>query len=148
MLAGTSSMRSSIEYRSGRRNSTRTATRAGSIASAVRPRVTPHTSTSRSPRASRLLRPRLAGPVDHVFVAGELLDTHRPAGMKAIGRYTDLRTHAEIATVRELGRGIVQHDGAVHALQKALSGGAIVVDDGIGMGRAIACDVFDGAVHA
>ena len=59
------------------------------------------------------LRPRLPRPAHHVFEARQLLGAHRAAGVQAVGRDADLRAHAELAAVGELGRGVVQHDAAV-----------------------------------
>ena len=68
--------------------------------------------------------PDLAAAAHHVLVRRELLHAHRPARMKAIGGDADLRAHAELAAVGELRGGVVQHDGAIHALEEALRGGA------------------------
>ena len=68
--------------------------------------------------------------------------------MEAIGGDADLRAHAELASVGELRRGVVQHDRAVHPLQKALRRRLILGDDGFGMRRAVLGDVRDRAVDA
>ncbi len=41
--------------------------------------------------------------------------------------------HAKLTAVGELGRGVVQHDGAVDPRQKALGGVAAFHDDAIGV---------------
>ena len=71
-------------------------------------------------RAGRV-RANLAAAAHHVFVGGELLDAHGPARMKAVGGDADLRAHAELAAIGELRRGVVQHDGAVDALEESLA---------------------------
>ena len=44
-----------------------------------------------------------------------IVDANRAAGMEPARRDANLRAHAELATVRKLGRGIVQDNGAVDA---------------------------------
>ena len=41
--------------------------------------------------------------------------------MNSTGRYADLRTHAEFATIRELGRRIVQEYCAIYASEETRS---------------------------
>src|ERR1700758_88485 len=68
-----------------------------------------------------------------VLVTGELLDPDRPAGVKTVGGDADLRAHAELTAVGELGGRVMQHDCAVDALQEALGGGAVLGDDRFGV---------------
>lgn len=54
----------------------------------------------------------LAGPYlprapDNVFIACQLLHAHRTAGVKTVGRNTNLRSHAELTAVGKLRRGVV-----------------------------------------
>ena len=69
---------------------------------------------------SSVTRPRLAGAAHDVLEGGELLDADGAAGVQAAGGDADLGAHAELAAVGELGRGVVQHDGAVEAGEEAL----------------------------
>jgi len=52
----------------------------------------------------------------HVLEARQLLDADGAARVHPPRRDPNLGTHAELASVRELRRGVVQHDGAVHPL--------------------------------
>ena len=63
-------------------------------------------------------RPDLPAAADDVFVARELLDTDRAARVEFVGRDPDLGAHAELATVRELGRCVVQDDGAIDGAEE------------------------------
>src|SRR5512146_788065 len=83
----------------------------------------------RSPAAAPSLRPDLACAAHDILVAGQLLDTHRAAGVEAIGGDADLRSHAELAAIGELRRSVVEHDGAVHPLQEALCRRRVLRDD-------------------
>src|SRR6516225_4183993 len=94
-----------------------------------RPRGT-STSTS-SP--GRPLRPHLPRSAYHVLVAGELLHADRAAGVETVRGDADLGSHTELATIGELRRGVVQHDRAVDALQKALGGRRILGHDRLGV---------------
>ena len=67
-------------------------------------------------------RPDLAGAADAVLEAGQLLDADRPARVHAAGGDADLGAHAEFAAVGELGRGVVQDDGAVDLGEEAVGG--------------------------
>src|SRR5690606_28850441 len=95
-------------------------------------------------RASRADLPRAAHAV---FEAGELLDADRAAGVHLAGGDADLGAEAELAAVRELRRGVVQHDRGIDLAQKALGRGLIGGDDGVGVVRAVALDMVDGAVE-
>ena len=67
--------------------------------------------------------PDLARATHHILVTGELFDAHRAARMEFIGGNADFRAHAEFAAVGELGRGVMQNDGAVDAAEEALGRG-------------------------
>ena len=54
--------------------------------------------------------------------------------MEAIGGNADLGTHAELAAIGKLGRGIVQNDGAIDARQTSLGRFCIAGKDGFGVG--------------
>ena len=82
-----------------------------------------------------------------IFEGRELLEPHRPAGMEAPSGDADLGPHAELATVGELGRGIVQHNGAVDAGEEFLGCVLVLGDDHLGVLRAVARDVIDGFVE-
>ncbi len=66
--------------------------------------------------------------------------------MESIGRNADLRAHAELTAVGELGGGIVQHDGAVDPRQEAGGRGGIAGHDGFGVRRTVARDMRDGLI--
>ena len=54
--------------------------------------------------------PDLAGSFDDVFVAGQLLQTHRAAGVEPVGADTDLCPESEFATVVESGRCVPENN--------------------------------------
>jgi len=62
--------------------------------------------------------PGLARAQDAILEGRELLDADRAAGMQAAGGDADFSTEAEFAAVGELGRGVVDGDGAVEALEE------------------------------
>ena len=78
------------------------------------------------------LQGRLAA-VHHVLVARELLDADRPARVEAVGGDADLRSHAELAAVRELRRCVVQHDGAVDTRRKRSAVACVPVTIALGV---------------
>ena len=84
------------------------------------------------------LRPRLAGAAHHILEAGELLDADGAARVQLAGGDADLGAEAELAAVGELGRGIVQDDGAVDLAQEALGRRRVRGDDRVGVLRAVA----------
>src|SRR5882672_1658647 len=57
--------------------------------------------------------PDLPVTVDEILVARQLLDPDRAARMELVGRDADLRTHAELAAVRELRGRVVQDNRTV-----------------------------------
>src|SRR5580700_193236 len=127
MPAATSSITSSTACRSGRKSITRTATQAGSTVSTARSRP------SSGPHLTRTLHT--------ILVARELFDADRSSGVKAVRRDTNLGAHAELTAVGKLSRGVMQHDGAVDAGEKALGSCLIGGDDRLGMRRAIVRDM-------
>ena len=86
-------------------------------------------------------------PATHlVLIAGQLFDADRPARMHLPGRDPDLRPHPELAAIGELGRGVDQHDAAVDLVQEALRRSrGILGENAVGMVRAVAVDMRDGA---
>jgi hypothetical protein len=56
--------------------------------------------------------PDLARAAHAVLEGGQLLDADRAARMHLAGGDADLGAHAEFAAIGELGRGVVQQDGA------------------------------------
>jgi hypothetical protein len=58
-------------------------------------------------------QPRLPGAVDAIFEARQWLGTNRAAGVEFAGGNADLRTEAELATIGELRRCVVQHDRGI-----------------------------------
>src|SRR5690606_1565791 len=93
------------------------------------------------------LRPDLAPAAHHVFVGGQLFGADGAAGVQFRGRDADLAAEAEFAAVGELGRGVDQDDGAVHAVGEAFGGIGVGGDDRLGVARAVSPDVLDGALH-
>jgi len=66
-----------------------------------------------------------------------------PAGGNA-----DLGAHAELAAVGELGRGVVEHDGAVDLGEEPVGGGLVAGDNSVGVVRAVTRDMGDSRVEA
>ena len=66
-----------------------------------------------------------------------------PARVHLAGGDADLGAHAELAAVGELGRGVVEDDGAVDLGEEAIGRRLVVGDDGVGVVRAVALDVVD-----
>ncbi len=66
-------------------------------------------------------------PFHHIFEAGELLHAYGPARMHAARGDADFRAEAEFPAIRELRRGVVQHDGAVHLREEARGGASSAV---------------------
>ena len=95
-----------------------------------------------------LLRPDLAVAAHDVLEARQLLDADRAARVQLAGGDTDLGAEAELAAVGELRRGVVQHDGGIDLAQEALGGAVVGRHDGVGVLRAVARDVLDGAGDA
>ena len=56
-----------------------------------------------------------------ILVSGELVYPYRSTSMKASCGDSDLGSHSELASVGELGGGVVHHDGTVHSLEKMFS---------------------------
>jgi len=101
---------------------------------------------TRRARSSR--RTNLPAAAHQVFVGRQLGGADRSARRQSLGRDADLRTHAELAAVGELGRGVDQHDGAVDLAQEALGHGVILGHDRIGVVRAEALDMGDRLLDA
>src|SRR4051794_39020452 len=93
-------------------------------------------------------RARLAGAVDTVLEARQLLGANRTAGVEFAGRDTDLGAEAELAAVGKLRRGVVQHDRRVDLVEEAFGAISVISDDRIGVVRAVLLDMRDRAVEA
>src|SRR5688500_17944872 len=93
------------------------------------------------------LRPNLAGAAHDVLVARELGGADRPARVDLARRDADLRSHAELAAVRELRRRVVHHDRAVELVQEPLRRRGVVRDDGVRVRRAVAPYVLERLVE-
>src|SRR5712691_2493729 len=63
-------------------------------------------------------RPRLPGAAHAVFEGAELLYADRTTGVEPAGGDADLGAEAEFATIRELGRGVVEHDRGVDLVEE------------------------------
>ena len=92
--------------------------------------------------------PDLARAVDAVLEGAELLDADRAARVHAAGGDADLGAEAELAAIGELGRGVVEHDGGIDLGEEALGRGLVGGDDRVGMVRAVALDMVDGAASS
>ena len=73
-----------------------------------------------SSRLMAALGPQLTGPADLVFERRQLLEADRAARVQLAGGDADLGAEAELAAIGELGRGVVQDDGAVDLGEEAL----------------------------
>ena len=67
-----------------------------------------------------MLGPDLAVTAHLIFEGRELLDADGSARVQLTGGDADLGTHAELAAVGELGRGVVHDDGGLASLEKML----------------------------
>src|SRR5262245_2593876 len=92
--------------------------------------------------------PYLPRTANLVFERRQLLQTDRSAGMKLARRNADFCPEPELAAIRKLGRGIVQHDGTVDLLQEPFGRRGIRGNDRIGVLRAIGADMLDGLIDA
>ena len=84
----------------------------------------------------------MAIAADDIFERGKLLNANRSAGMHFTCGNTDLGTHAKLTTIGELGRGVMDSDGAIDAIEENLSCRRIIGDDGVGMFGAMPIDVI------
>src|SRR4051812_32640794 len=93
-------------------------------------------------------RPGLSGSVNAIFEAGQLLGADRTPGVKLARRNADFRAKAELASVGELRRGIMQHDRGIDLVEEFLRRARVFRHDRIGMLRTMAPDMGDRLVHA
>ena len=68
--------------------------------------------------------------------------------MQLARRDADFAAESELAAIGELGRGVDQHDRGVDAFEEALGRRFAFGNDRLGMLRAVAGDMLDGAVNA
>src|SRR6476646_8091673 len=99
-------------------------------------------------RAGLRSRPRLPGAVNAIFEARQLLGADRAAGVEFAGGNPDLGAEAELATVGELRRGVVQHDRGVDLAEESLGRMIVFRHDRIGMMRAVMVNVGERLVEA
>src|ERR1700712_112047 len=92
-------------------------------------------------------RPRLPGAVDAIFEAGQLLGADRAAGVELAGGNADLGAETELATVGELGRGVMQHDRGIDLVEELRRGGGVFGHDRIGVMRAVIVNMRDRLVE-
>ena len=83
-----------------------------------------------------------------IFEARQLLDADRAAGVKLARGDADLGAEAEFTAVGELRRGVVEHDGRIHFVEKFLRGLGVLGHDRIGMMRSVFVNMRDRAVDA
>src|ERR1019366_9046351 len=93
------------------------------------------------------LTANLPRAVDHEFVGAELAETHRAAGVEAVGADADLGTVAEFEAVVEAGARVPKDGGAVDVRLETARGGLVARDNGITVGGAVAVDGRDGGVE-
>ena len=85
---------------------------------------------------------------DHIFIAAQLGQTHRPPGVEPLGGDTHLTAQAELTAVSEPGRGVPIDGGAVHLGQEAGGGLVIFRDDGLGVPGGVGGDMGHGLLQA
>src|ERR1039458_3031780 len=88
-----------------------------------------HASPWKLPRSA----PHLARANADPLVTGQFLEAHWAARADLVGAYADLGAHAELAPVREAGRGVPIHCRGVHFAQKLLRAPLIPRDDAVGV---------------
>ena len=67
--------------------------------------------------------------VNYIFVGRKLLEPHRTAGMKLLGRNSHFATETKFSAVGKAGRGVDVNSGAVHSFNKVICGRIISGDD-------------------
>ena len=72
-------------------------------------------------------------PVDEVFRAGQLPETHGATGVELLSADADLRPKAELKAIGEAGGGIHVHCRRINFLLEAVGAQQILGDDGLGM---------------
>ena len=98
--------------------------------------------------ARRLGRAYLTGPVNQVFVTGQLFGSHWSARVNPPGGDSNFSTHAEFAAIGELRRRVVQQNRAVQVMEELLHGLLILSNDRFGVPGSIASDVLDSLIDA
>src|SRR4029079_1420878 len=96
----------------------------------------------------RSSRPDLPGAAHAILEAGELLDAAWAAGVQLAGGDADLGAEAELATVGELRRCVVQHDRGIDLVEEFLRRRLVGGDDRVGVMGAVTLDVLDRRVDA
>src|SRR6185437_16759233 len=71
---------------------------------------------------------RLAGPANHILVRRQLLRADRSPGVQPVRGDADFGAESELPAVGELGRGVDQHDGAIHEIHEGLGRAGILGD--------------------
>src|SRR5690606_40124865 len=90
----------------------------------------------------------LPGSPHHITVAGQLLGPDRAASVQTRSGDADLAAEAELAAVRELGRGVPHDDRAVDGVEEGGCGDRVLSDDGLCVPRPVAADVLHCAFDA
>src|ERR1700731_407348 len=91
---------------------------------------------SRARPAYRPSRPDLTAPANDIFEGRELLHADRSARMQFSGADADFRSHAELASVGILRRGVPENNGRVQCRQKSLRSVFVGGDNALGVLRA------------
>src|ERR1035437_1460105 len=103
-------------------------------------RLRPYGDRAARPAVAPYLAGDLPGAVDHEFVGAEFPQTHRAAGVEAVGADADLGAIAEFKAVVEARAGVPEDGGAVDVCLKAARGGLVAGDDGVAVRGAVAVD--------
>ena len=90
----------------------------------------------------------LSATADYVFHGCQLLQPDRTAGVQFPRGDANLCTHAEFATVGELGRRVDHDNSAVHSVKKSLRRCRVLRDDRLRVIRSMFRDVVDGRGEA
>src|SRR6185295_4746355 len=92
-------------------------------------------------------RPRLPGAVNAIFEARQLLGADRAAGVEFAGGNPDLGAEAELAAIRELRRGVVQHDRGIDFAEEFLGSASVLRHDRVGMMRTMIVDMRERVIE-
>src|SRR6476469_10001493 len=87
------------------------------------------------------LSPDLPAAAADRFVRRQPLERDRPPRVEAAGSDPDFGAEAEFPAIGELGRGVVEHDGAIDPGDELFRDGCVVRDDSVGMARAVPFNV-------
>ena len=80
--------------------------------------------------------------MDQPLIRCQSFKRDRPSRMQPSGGNTDLRTQTEFAAIGVMGLGIVHHNRTIDFCKKARRDDFVAGDNGIGMVRTVASDMF------